>query len=66
MEEVRVDALEDAVYEKALTSAASDATARRKIEEADERRALGSLLEGDLGGRATQAQAQRASRGNTA
>ena len=32
MEEVRVDALEDAVYEKALTSAASDATARRKIE----------------------------------
>ncbi len=27
-----MDALEDAVYEKALTSAASDATARRKIE----------------------------------
>ena len=31
-QECRLDALEDAVYEKALSSAASDATARRKIE----------------------------------
>ena len=33
-QECRLDALEDAVYEKALSSAASDATARRKIEAA--------------------------------